>query len=104
MTPCSQDESLSHYPGACLSYFQDKPTVLELGASNACVEVRGSERGRGASNFSGYPASVPEGSRACIKPTELCGRNSGFRSPTTGELDLSRETIRCSCVKEFCPQ
>lgn len=47
-------------------FFQDWPMVLEPGSSGACVgEVRGSERGRAASNFSGKPTSIPEGSRSC---------------------------------------
>lgn len=39
--------------------FQDWPTVLELGSSSIRVgEVGGSERGRGASNFSGKPTVI----------------------------------------------
>lgn len=112
MTVCTQDRSISHYPRACLSFFSGPAlfstcsgSVPEPGSSSACVEVRGSERGRGSSNFSGKPTSVPEGGRASFKPTELCGRNSvGFQLPVSGGLDLSRETMRCCCVKEFCPQ
>lgn len=38
---------------------QDWPTVLELGPSSIRVgEVGGSERGRGASNFSGKPTVI----------------------------------------------
>lgn len=46
-------------------FFQDWPIVLDLGSSSTCIEVRGSERGKAASNFSRKLTSIPEGSRSC---------------------------------------
>lgn len=50
-----------------LIFFQEESTALEPGSSSSCVEVRGSEKGRAASNFLGKSASVPEGSRCCSR-------------------------------------